>query len=210
MADTRLVVRVVGAPVGAKLTEPIRRFIRHLSRPHPVNGISARFLADCHKLVADFIDGDVPRYALPLPAGELHRIFKATLARDEFTHRGAFRAMRAAIDRQIPARLLADPDAVRHFGGNGAADRTMCAYALADSGTGDIGNSSFRLPHGRKRQCANGGKTARHQSGFAQESAAIDTADSLVADHRYEIAAMCLTFGSFDQHDCISLTSDNG
>ena len=40
--------------------------------------------------------------------------------------------MRAAVDRAVPARLLADPNAVRDFGGDGAADRAMGADALAD------------------------------------------------------------------------------
>ena len=39
--------------------------------------------------------------------------------------------MRAAVDRAVPARLLADPDAVRDLRGDGAADGAMGADALA-------------------------------------------------------------------------------
>ena len=80
MADARLMVRVVGAPEGAHFAEQIRTFVRHLGRTEPVNRVAARLLADRHELVADLIDGNVPRHALPLPAGELHRIFQAALA----------------------------------------------------------------------------------------------------------------------------------
>jgi hypothetical protein len=82
----------------------------------------------------------------------------------------------------------------------------MCAYALADGGTGDIRAGCFRFLHSRKRQRAEGSKAARCQPGPAQESAAIETAGSSVADRRCEIAATYLTFCSLDQHGCISLT----
>ncbi len=50
----------------------------------------------------------------------------------QLAHRGALGAMRAAVDRAVPGRLLADPDAVLHFGDHGAADRAMRADVLFD------------------------------------------------------------------------------
>src|ERR1700687_3652597 len=123
MADARLMVGVVGAPERAKLTEQISAFVGHLGRTEPVNRIRALFAANFHQLVADFIDGLVPVDPGPLPIDELHRIFEAALAADQFAYCGALGAMRTAIDRRIPTRLLTDPHAIRDFGGDGAADR---------------------------------------------------------------------------------------
>ena len=55
---------------------------------------------------------------------------------NELPGRGALGAVRAAADRRIPARLLADPYAVLDFGDDGAADRAMRADILADGGAG--------------------------------------------------------------------------
>src|SRR5262249_57018524 len=63
---------------------------------------------------------------------ELERIFEPAVAVYQFAHRRALGAMRAAIDRAVPTRLLADPHAVLHFGGDGAADRAMGADVLAN------------------------------------------------------------------------------
>src|SRR6478672_2104493 len=136
MADTRLVVGVVGAPIRTELTEPIRGLVGHLGRTHPIDGIGTRLLADGIELVADLVDRLVPLDALPGAAFELHRVFQAALAADQFAHRGALGAVRAAVDRRVPARLLADPHAVDDFRGDGAADGTMRADALAHGRTG--------------------------------------------------------------------------
>src|SRR6516165_5338269 len=40
--------------------------------------------------------------------------------------------MRAAIDRRVPARLLADPHAVHDFSGDGAAHRTVGTNVFAN------------------------------------------------------------------------------
>src|SRR3974390_2128452 len=42
--------------------------------------------------------------------------------------------MRAAIDRRVPARLLADPHAVHDFSGDGAAHRTVGQMFLRITG----------------------------------------------------------------------------
>ena len=98
----------------------------------------------------------------------------------EFAHRSAFGAMRATIDRAVPARLLADPHAVGHFRSHRAADRAMRADALAD---GDRGawrgrRTGLRLAHAGERQRAQGRETAGSQARAAQESAAIETTHS--------------------------------
>ena len=84
--------------------------------------------------------------------------------------------MRAAIDRAVPARLLADPHAVGDLGGDGAADRAMGADALADRHlrAGGRRRSGLGLPHAAERQSAQRRETAGGQSRAAQEGAAID------------------------------------
>src|ERR1043165_2757707 len=138
MADTRLMVRVVGAPIGPELAEEVGALVGHLGRAEPVDGVGTRLLADRHQLVADLVDGLLPLHAGPLAVDELHRIFQTAVAHDQFAHRGALGAVRTAVDRRFPARLLADPDAVRHFGGDGAADGAVRADALADGDAGAL------------------------------------------------------------------------
>ena len=132
MADARLVVLVVGAPERRQLAEQISAFVGELGRAQPVDRVGPRLLADLLELVADLVDGLVPLDAGPLAVDHLHRIFQAAFAHHQFAHRGALGAMRAAIDRTIPARLLADPDAVGDFRRDRAADRAMRTDALAD------------------------------------------------------------------------------
>jgi hypothetical protein len=70
--------------------------------------------------------------------------------------------MRTAIDRRIPTRLLTDPYAIRDFGGDGAADRTVRANAFADyrpSGQ-RTGSSGFRSANGPERHCAKNSEAA--------------------------------------------------
>jgi hypothetical protein len=86
----------------------------------------------------------------------------------------------------------------------------MRADTFANRSAGSIGASGLCLLHGRKRQCTDRGKTTRHETGLAQEAAAIEPASGLIADRRCEIAATCLTLCSLDQHGSVSLSSDNG
>src|SRR5664280_3557256 len=132
MADTRLVVLVVGAPERRQLAEQISAFSGEFGRAQPVDRVGARLLADLAELVADFSDGLVPLDAGPLAVHELHRIFQAAFAHHQFAHRGALGSVRAAVDRRIPTLLLADPHAVGDFRRDGAADRAVRADALAD------------------------------------------------------------------------------
>ena len=111
------------------------------------------------------------------PFDELHRIFQPALAADQFAHRSALGAMRAAIDRQIPARLLANPHAVSDFSRDRAADRAVRANVFADCrARGErAGGGRFRFANGRKRHCAENREAARAYSGAAQKSAAIES-----------------------------------
>ena len=120
----------------ANLRIEIGAFVGELGRAQPVDRIGARLAADLHELVADLVDRDVPGNPRPLAVHELHRIAQAAVAVHEFAGRGALGAVRAAVDRRIPARLLADPNAVDDFGDDGAADRAMRADVLADGGAG--------------------------------------------------------------------------
>src|SRR5215468_2006221 len=122
MADTRLMVGVVGAPVGSELSVEIGALIGEFRRAQPVNRVRPRLLANSHELVADLVDRLLPGEPGPLAVDDLHRVAQPAIAMHELAHRRAFGTVRAAIDRRIPTRLLADPDAVRHLGGDRAAD----------------------------------------------------------------------------------------
>src|SRR5207244_7745123 len=91
-----------------------------------------RLAADRQQFVADRVDRLVPADPRPFAVDEFQRVFEAPFPGNELAHRGALGAMRAAIDRTVPARLLADPHTVGNFRRDGAADRAMGADALAD------------------------------------------------------------------------------
>src|SRR6516225_7569826 len=201
MADARLMVGIVGAPECPKLPEQVGTFVGHLGRAEPIDRVTARLLADRYQFVADLVDRLVPLDASPLAVDELHRIFQAPLAHHQFAHRGALGAMRATVDRRIPARLLADPDAIRNFGGDGAADRAMRADALADSDAGALGGrrAGLGLPHAGERQGAKRGKAADSEARTAQEAAAVQPT-VILAGKGGEISASRLAVCSLDQH----------
>src|SRR5438477_4004179 len=94
MADTRLMVGVIGSPKGTELAEEVRALVRHLGRSEPVDGIATRLLANLEQLVADLVDRRIPRHARPLPIYELHRITQPPLTVNEFAHGSTLRAMR--------------------------------------------------------------------------------------------------------------------
>src|SRR5207253_2147883 len=95
-----------------------------------INGVGAGLGANLEHLVADLVDGLIPRQALPLAVDQLHRIFQAAVAMHQLAHRGALGAMRSAVERTVPGRLLTDPDAILNLGNDGAADRAMRADVL--------------------------------------------------------------------------------
>src|SRR5690606_33603211 len=122
MADAGLVVDVVGAPEGRELAEEVGTLVRELGRAEQVDGVGAVALADLHHLVADLVDGLLPGDALPLAAGQFHRVFQPPVAVRDLAHGGTLDAVAAAVDRAVPDRFLPDPDAVLHLRTNRAAD----------------------------------------------------------------------------------------
>ena len=94
------------------------------------------------QLVADLADRLIPADTrVHWPLASFIGYFKPAFAAHKFAHRGALGAMRAAIDRAVPARLLADPDVVGDFRRHRAADGAMRADAFAD---GDLGAGGRR------------------------------------------------------------------
>src|SRR6185437_4833564 len=176
-----------------------------------VDRLRPRFLPDLQHLVADLVDCLVPLDARPPAVDELHRIFQAPFAADQLAYRGAFGAMRAPIDRRIPARLLADPDAVGDFRRDRAADRTMRADTLVDrrAGSKRTSRSSLGFPHASQRQGADCREAACNKAGSAQESTAIETGTTICSKSRERTAAR-LSFRSLDQHGLCSFTSSPG
>ncbi len=136
MADAGLMIDGIGAPERRELAEQIAALVGEFRGAEKIDGVGAGLGADLEHLVADLVDGLIPRQALPLAVDQLHRIFQAAVAMHEFAHRRTLGAMRAAIDRAVPGRLLTDPDAVLNFGDHGAADRAMRADVLLDFGRG--------------------------------------------------------------------------
>src|SRR5262249_12384303 len=204
MANARLMVDVVGAPECRKLAVEICPFVGELGGAEPIDGVRPRLLANREQLGADLVDRLIPAHAGPLAVNELHRIFQAPVAVHELAHRSALGAMRAAIERGIPARLLADPHAVGHFPNHRAADRTMRTDVLADR---DLRSRRRRrtglcLAHAAERQRSEARETAGDEPGAAQEAAAIETAIWRL-QRASESAATNVTFRSLDQHGCL-------
>src|SRR5262249_14498472 len=132
MADAGRVVDVVGAPERRQFAVEIGVLVGEFGGAQPVDGVRPRFLPDRCNLVADLVDGVVPADAGPLALDELHWIAHPAVPVHDLARGRAFRTMRAAIDRRLPCRLLADPYAVGDLRGHRATDRAECAYALAD------------------------------------------------------------------------------
>ena len=122
MADTRLMIGVVGAPEGGELAEQVCVLIAHLGRAHPINRIGTRLLADLQHLVADFVDRLIPRNPLPLSAHQLCRVPEPPSAVGVVAHRCPLGAVGAIVERAVEARLLADPHAALDFRHDRAAD----------------------------------------------------------------------------------------
>ncbi len=195
MANARLVIDVVGSPERGELAVEIGALVGELGGAQPVDRVRSGLAADLHQLVADLVDRLIPRDFLPLSARELHRVAQATVAQHHLARGGTLGAVRAAADRAIPARLLADPHAVLDLGDDGAADRAMRADVLAQDrcparrGTGRLG-----LAHGSERQGAERGKTTGCQAGLAQEGAAVDASAGLRCERGSKRAAACMAF----------------
>src|SRR5260221_2637611 len=86
--------------------------------------------------------------------------------------------MRSAIDRAVPARLLAKPDTILHLGCDRAANRAMRADALArlDRDPRFWRRAGFRVADATDRQRADRGKSAGCKTGAAKERAPVHPA----------------------------------
>ena len=184
MANARLVVGIVRPPVRRKLAIEIGTFVGELGRTQPVHRLRARLGANFVHLVADLVDGGVPRNPCPLAVHQFHRITKTTVAMHQLAGRSTLGAMRATVDRAFPSGLLTDPDAVRDFGDDGATDRTMRADILANGGPAHIRSGGFGLLHAGKWQRTDCRKAAGDETGTAQEATTIETNARLTADCR--------------------------
>ena len=122
---------------------------------------------------------------------------------DVVPHGGALAAMRAAIDRAIPIRLLTRPDAVGHLGDDRTAHRAVRAHVLAPrhGGAGRRWRAGFGLAHGTDRQASERSEAAREEARSAQEAAAIETNARFGRKRRPDRAAANLAMCSPDQHD---------
>ncbi len=201
MTESRLVVGVVRSPEGGELAEEIRGLVRELGRAEPIDGFRSGGLTDRHQLVADLADGLIPGNAHPLSVHELRRIFESPFATHELAHRCTFRAMRSAIDRAVPARLLAKPDTILHLRRDRAAYRAMRADALARRGRDPRlrRRAGFRIADAADRQRAERGKSAGCKTGAAKERAAVHPA-RLRPERADQGAAAGGAFRSLDEH----------
>src|SRR5262245_25549733 len=109
VANARLVIGIVGAPERCELPEQIGALVGYFRRAKPIDRVRPRLLADRGELVADLAHGLVPGHTRPLAVDQLHRVAQTPIAVHKLAHRGTLGAMRPAIDRRIPAGLLADP-----------------------------------------------------------------------------------------------------
>ena len=149
MADARSVIDVVGAPQRRELAEQIGFLVGEFGGAEPIDRVLPRFFADRQQAIADLVDRRLPAHADPMAVDQLHRVFQPAVAMHDLARGRALGAMRAAVDRRIPGRLLADPHAVGDFRRNRAADGTEGADVLAD---GDRG--SARRPGRPHPPCA--------------------------------------------------------
>ena len=203
MANTRLVIHVIGAPERRKFAEQIGPFIGEFGAAQQEGGVRPAFLPGVHQLVGDFGDGIVPGHALPLTIYQLHRVFHAPIAMHQFAHRSALGAMRAAIDRRFPSGFLADPNAILHFRNHGAANRAMGADILhALHGLRVIHRPRFGRAHGGKRNGAKYRQPRPAKPGLAQKGATIEPAGGKPLIGRSKALLGGLAIGAFDQHGC--------
>src|SRR5690606_12239891 len=172
VADARLMVDVVGTPIGGELADQVGLLVAVFGRSQPIDGIRTGGLADLQHLVANFIDGLIPRNPLPLAIDQLDRVLQPPLAMRILAHRSTLGAMRAKIEGAVPPRFLADPDTILDLGENGAADRTVSADRFPDFDLA-VGLLSFRLADPAEGNGRSSCDTTRRQTGTLQEGTAI-------------------------------------
>src|ERR1700761_7992373 len=175
MADSRLMIRVVGSPERGELAIQVSRFIGELGGAQPVDGFRPRLLPDVQQLVADLIDGLIPGDPCPLPVNELHRVAQPPIAGHVIPNRGAFAAMRTSIDGTVIVRLLSGPHPIGDFTNDGTTDGAMCADILAAR---DLCAFGWRFARGGSSNTAElqgtqAGQGTCDQSGFAKKGTPI-------------------------------------
>ena len=176
MADAGLVVDVVRAPVRRELADEVGLLVAVLGRAEPVHRVGTRLLADAQHGVADLVDGVVPRHALPLAAGELHRVLHAAGADAVLAHRGALRAVRAQVQRGLEVGLLPRPHAVLQLGDDAAADRAVRTHTASHLGRDALLRAGRRvgLAHHGGRQHRRDGRASHGQAGAPEEGSSPD------------------------------------
>ena len=170
MANSCLMVTVIGAPEGVEFAEEVGLLVAVLGRAQPVDRVGSGTLANFQELVADLVDRLVPGNAGPLSVHQLGRVLQTPFAMRVLAHRGALGAVGPEIEGAVEARLLTDPDALVYFGHDRTANRTV--------GADRLDHFNFGLLVGRLRLCSAGhhasrsgrGDTARCQARTLQES----------------------------------------
>ena len=157
--------------------------------------------ADLQQLVADLVDRLVPGKAIPRAVHELHRKAHATFTEHVVAHGRSLAAVRATIDRGVPARLLPGPHAIGDLGNHRAADRAMRADVLAPrhNSAGRRRRAGLSLADSPDRQGAERGQSASNEAGTAQKAAAIEIAGGRGREC-WKRAAGRLLLCSLDQH----------
>src|ERR1700686_3151273 len=175
MADTRLMIGIIGAPEGRELAVEVGGFIGEFGRAQPVHRVRPRLLADFQKFVADLVDGRFPGDAGPSAIHELYRIAQAALAQYIVSDRCALTAMRATVDRTVVIGLLADPYAICDFGDNRATDRTMRADVLSGRNRRACGRwrTGLRVAYAAERKIAERRQCAGSDTRTLQEATSI-------------------------------------
>ncbi len=128
MADTRLVVAVVAAPVAHELAHQVRLLVVVFGRAHPVDGVGSVGLAQLQQLGADFLQRRVPADALVFAVHQLHRVTQAVFAMAVLTQRSPLGAVGAEVDRGVEHRLLAHPYTVLDHRIDSTAHRAVAAH----------------------------------------------------------------------------------
>ena len=130
----------------------------------------------------------------------------------QFAGRRALGAVRAAGDRRIPARLLADPHAVDHFGRSrcsrpSSACRCSCGWWRRTPAIDPAASALRTLASGSAPTAARPPAARPERRRKVRRSRC---AADWLAKRGGERAAACLTFCSLDQHGRLLSSSDTG
>ena len=95
VANTRLVIGVVGAPEAHKFAQEIRLFVVVLGGANVVNAVRAAGFAQVHHAFADFFQSHVPADTLVFALDQLHGVTQAIFAMTVFAQCSTFGAVSA-------------------------------------------------------------------------------------------------------------------